>query len=487
MTATRARPARRGASYCSRSSRWRSRSASSTPCSRRPGRREALDDQFYFTALPQLIADGHGFIAPFSTLRRWSFAHGRAPAALLARAAAPAAVGLDWTTPSAPRGHAVRGRHRRAVTFLSAGVWPVRARGSWRRACGGPPGTGGRGRRADERDALRPAHRADVLAALRLLDSPGLDGARPRRGGRPGRAHARRGAPPRCRWCSCPRLRQPGGARAAALAAVAVVVVLAPWTCATGPFRPPRAGGHDSGTAVAGANCRETYSGSTLGGWWPGCIREHPGNEAEHHSKALSDGLRYARDHAGRLPVVLAARLGRVWSVYDPFQIPEGRSPRVQKAGTLFLLPARSARHRGRACACPDRRTLWILLAPVVVVSLTALSDLRQRALPRARRDLGRAARCGGHRRAVAAPVSRRFAVALGAIVAAGVAVRVAHTLLVAPWPPGFFNDEAYYKAVAESWRAARGSCGPGSSSARASRSPPPSGRRSIRWRSPDL
>ncbi|HVG74702.1 MAG TPA: glycosyltransferase family 39 protein [Thermoleophilaceae bacterium] len=50
----------------------------------------------------------------------------------------------------------------------------------------------------------------------------------------------------------------------------------------------------------------------------------------------------------------------------------------------------------------------------------------------------------------MAAPVSRRFAVALGAIVAAGVAVRVAHTLLVAPWPPGFFNDEAYYKAVAE-------------------------------------
>jgi 4-amino-4-deoxy-L-arabinose transferase-like glycosyltransferase len=50
----------------------------------------------------------------------------------------------------------------------------------------------------------------------------------------------------------------------------------------------------------------------------------------------------------------------------------------------------------------------------------------------------------------VAAPVTRRFGLALAAIVAAGVAVRVAHTLLVAPWPPGIFNDEAYYKAVAE-------------------------------------
>jgi 4-amino-4-deoxy-L-arabinose transferase-like glycosyltransferase len=44
----------------------------------------------------------------------------------------------------------------------------------------------------------------------------------------------------------------------------------------------------------------------------------------------------------------------------------------------------------------------------------------------------------------------RGFGFWLGVIVAAGLAVRVGHTLLVAPWPPGFFNDEAYYKALAE-------------------------------------
>jgi len=80
--------------------------------------------------------------------------------------------------------------------------------------------------------------------------------------------------------------------------------------------------------------------------------------------------------------------------------------------------------------------------------------------------------------------VSRRFAVALGAIVAAGVAVRVAHTLLVAPWPPGFFNDEAYYKAVAELVARGAGFVRPGEYFGRASRSRPPSGRRCIRSRS---
>jgi 4-amino-4-deoxy-L-arabinose transferase-like glycosyltransferase len=38
---------------------------------------------------------------------------------------------------------------------------------------------------------------------------------------------------------------------------------------------------------------------------------------------------------------------------------------------------------------------------------------------------------------------------AMALIVVAGVGLRVLHTLLVAPWPPGFFNDEAYYRTLA--------------------------------------
>ena len=44
----------------------------------------------------------------------------------------------------------------------------------------------------------------------------------------------------------------------------------------------------------------------------------------------------------------------------------------------------------------------------------------------------------------------RGFAFWLGAIVAFGMAVRVTQTLFVAPWPPGLFNDEAYYSTLAQ-------------------------------------
>jgi 4-amino-4-deoxy-L-arabinose transferase-like glycosyltransferase len=42
----------------------------------------------------------------------------------------------------------------------------------------------------------------------------------------------------------------------------------------------------------------------------------------------------------------------------------------------------------------------------------------------------------------------RSFALLLAAIVAFGGVLRVVHTLAVAPWPPAFFNDEAYYATL---------------------------------------
>jgi hypothetical protein len=158
---------------------------------------------------------------------------------------------------------------------------------------------------------------------------------------------------------------------------VAFVVVLTPWTVRNWiVFDRPVAIATNSGTAIAGANCERTFAaGDMLGGWYPPCIREHPGkNEAEHHAEALREGVRYARDHSGRLPVVLAARLGRVWSVYKPFSIPEGRSVRVQKLGVLLfylLVPLALAgaiylRRRGVVT--------WILVTPFIIVTVTALT-----------------------------------------------------------------------------------------------------------------
>ena len=72
---------------------------------------------------------------------------------------------------------------------------------------------------------------------------------------------------------------------------------------------------------------------------------------------------------------MLAARFGRVWSLYDPFQTPEGRSVRVQKLGVVaFFLLLPFARVGDRRAPPPRRGRVWVLLAPALLVSLTALA-----------------------------------------------------------------------------------------------------------------
>ena len=143
-------------------------------------------------------------------------------------------------------------------------------------------------------------------------------------------------------------------------------------SCSTGRSRSPptRAPRWRAPTAR-----RPTPAGDRLGGWYPPCIKEHPGkNEAEHHAEALRDGVRYAGDHAGRLPVVLAARFGRVWSVYKPFAIPEGRSVRVQKLGVLMFFVLVPLAAGGFLLLRRRGEVTWILVAPFIIVAVTALS-----------------------------------------------------------------------------------------------------------------
>jgi hypothetical protein len=86
--------------------------------------------------------------------------------------------------------------------------------------------------------------------------------------------------------------------------------------------------------------------GRFLGFWfypWQDQLREQFGGEppgdASQRAKFWGDqGRTYARDHADRLPVVLAARLGRAWNLYAPFQNAafdkiDGKSERVSVAG----------------------------------------------------------------------------------------------------------------------------------------------------------
>jgi 4-amino-4-deoxy-L-arabinose transferase-like glycosyltransferase len=342
-----------------------------------------LDDEFYFSALPRLIADGHGFVAPFKLY----FDH-----VTVATAEHPPLYSVVLAGPALLGWHSADAFRLAGAVFGAGTITLVGLLG--RRLAGDRAGLIAAGLAAIYPTLIAAdgalmsetlygmLTAASLLAAYWLVDRPG-----------PGRAAVlgalvaltaltRGEALLLLPLVLVPVVWRRGGwrrdgVRAAAIALVAFLVVLAPWTARNWiTFNRPVAIATNSGTAVAGANCAVTYrAGDYLGGWYPPCIKEHPGkNEAEHHAEALKDGVRYARDHAGRLPVVLAARLGRVASVYKPFAIPEGRSVRVQKLGVLMFFVLAPLAVAGLFLLRRRGEVTWILLAPFIIVAVTALS-----------------------------------------------------------------------------------------------------------------
>jgi 4-amino-4-deoxy-L-arabinose transferase-like glycosyltransferase len=164
-------------------------------------------------------------------------------------------------------------------------------------------------------------------------------------------------------------------------AAAAAVVVMAPWLVRTWiQFDRPVFVSTNSGGLLAGANCAKTYHGEWLGQWRFDCLRPvHTTNEAEVSAQLASDGLDYARDHAGRVPVVMAVRVLRSWELYRPRQqwtierFFEGRDLRVEQIGVgmyyLLALLAIAGALRLRSRGQPLR----ILVAPFVLVVLVSL------------------------------------------------------------------------------------------------------------------
>jgi hypothetical protein len=142
----------------------------------------------------------------------------------------------------------------------------------------------------------------------------------------------------------------------AALATGAVIVSILPWAAYnTARFDKPVLLGTELGVTVAVTNCQYTYSGKYLGFQSQKCANvAHATGRITGRDNSTRDnqyfdvGVDYARDHLSRLPAVIAAREGRLWSVFrvghqmrmDALRL---TSPRVIKAGFFSywaLLPA---------------------------------------------------------------------------------------------------------------------------------------------------
>ena len=164
----------------------------------------------------------------------------------------------------------------------------------------------------------------------------------------------------------------------AGVAVLSTALVIAPWTIHNRVEldRPVLISTND-GTLLAGANCDPAYHGKDLGFWNIECISERSfENEAEQEARWRHEGLDYASEHAGRLPVVLTVRLLRTWDLYQPRRMvtyAEGRHVRTDQIGVaayFLLLPFAVA---GGWAIRRRRSDLLVLLSPVALVTIVSL------------------------------------------------------------------------------------------------------------------
>jgi 4-amino-4-deoxy-L-arabinose transferase-like glycosyltransferase len=125
------------------------------------------------------------------------------------------------------------------------------------------------------------------------------------------------------------------------VACVAALAVVSPWLVANlTRFDDPVLFSTNDGLTICGANLHRTYYGEGIGLWALDCAGfPVPKGDRSVVSNALrDDGLRFIRDHLGRLPVVVGVRIARVWSLYAPglmahYNVNEGRDVEVSWAG----------------------------------------------------------------------------------------------------------------------------------------------------------
>jgi hypothetical protein len=166
--------------------------------------------------------------------------------------------------------------------------------------------------------------------------------------------------------------------RAGLVMLAACAIVIAPWTIrnldAFGRLVPIS---NNDSTVIAGANCGLTYHGTNLGSWDIRCISPRRiDNEAAQAAVWRSQGVRYARDHAARLPVVLLVRLARVWDLWQPRRqvlLDEGRQLRMSQAGVAFFYLFAALGVAGALALRRRGRPLLVLLSPAVAVCVAAL------------------------------------------------------------------------------------------------------------------
>jgi len=167
--------------------------------------------------------------------------------------------------------------------------------------------------------------------------------------------------------------------RVGACMAVAVVFV-APWVGFNlSRFEKPTFVSTNDGLTMLAANCDPSYHGPHLGGGDIACADHRPkGDPSVVNAEFRSRAWHYMADHLGRWPVVVVARVARMWSVFRVpqtvgFDVGEGRPRWASYLGVaaLYLLVVSAV--VGGVSARRRKIAIWPLIVPIVVVTSVML------------------------------------------------------------------------------------------------------------------
>jgi hypothetical protein len=170
---------------------------------------------------------------------------------------------------------------------------------------------------------------------------------------------------------------------------VVVGIVVAPWIAFNAArFEEPVLFTQNLGQTLSGANCDTTYNGPLIGYWDFNCPTDllaangisRSTTDSERSERLVREaGIQYMRDHTRQIPGVVAARLGRIVGIYRPTQQrdldadTEGVTRWVATLGMLTLPVTIVGAVAGTVVLRRRRRMVLGLVAPIASVLVTVV------------------------------------------------------------------------------------------------------------------
>ncbi|HEY5696574.1 MAG TPA: glycosyltransferase family 39 protein [Acidimicrobiales bacterium] len=162
----------------------------------------------------------------------------------------------------------------------------------------------------------------------------------------------------------------------------ATLLVLAPWLVLNQVRFGQPSLTNSQGSVIAESSCASTYYGRFIG-YQANCHPDFPlpiefDDEVDRESELFDEAFPYVTDHLERVPLVAAARVGRIWELYAPRQNAflndwyEGRGHRASQAAVVAHFLALPFAVAGAVALRRRGVTLLPMLVPIVAVTVTA-------------------------------------------------------------------------------------------------------------------